>query len=447
MPSHWIYSSFESDAHLEQGDILQRTDDLVSVLSQAHSFFCDERYVAFAIITQSCDLVWRNSGCKTEYIQLAVIRELESLLPRILEQQCGVGVPGVFKKESRHHAQQIIRKIINQNDQSRGLFYLPPDADVGIATPSVIMLRVSIALRRSHYDLLRDARSGRLASQYSNKLGWLCGNLYSRVGVPDWEDQENDRHASLNFAKSFLDSATTPADQTWVPESWIESAKSNGISLENIPLHEFSTSIKKYAPPEPLELIMDSVSRVSGEAVIKRVGDAIRKSLMASTEWVTQFIEVLVGSIGEGMKQDKKQQFTLLLLADTKFRSSIQQHVASKFKDMRTPDQEGIDGVCSSITTARSLGKQTSEILRRHLRVQLGEHPELVEPLLEQISTKPYLSEEVMDKIRGVASEAIPSMDLSVVDAIVSRLRNDQALRGLLRSLELTSNMPNYADD
>ena len=88
MPSHWTYADFSADDNLQQGDLLRRTDALLSVLSRVHQFFSDERYVAFAILTQSCDLVRRRGRCKTEHIQLAVIRELESLLPRILEEQC-----------------------------------------------------------------------------------------------------------------------------------------------------------------------------------------------------------------------------------------------------------------------------------------------------------------------------------------------------------------------
>ncbi len=88
--------------------------------------------------------------------------------------------------------------------------YLKVETDAGIVTPSVIMLRISIALRREHYDLLCQARCGRLSAEYANKLGWLSGNLYSRIATPDWEDQEHDKDASAKLAKAYLNRITQP---------------------------------------------------------------------------------------------------------------------------------------------------------------------------------------------------------------------------------------------
>ena len=224
MPSHWTYSQFEQGSDLLQGDLVRRSNALLAVLGEVHKFFCDPRYTAFAVLTQSCDLVRRAGVCKSEHINLAVVRELETLLPRLLRESCATGVDNVFRREGRYYAQQILQKILNQNDQARGLFYLHPDADAGIATPSVIMLRVSIALRRQHYDLLKESRCGRLAPQYANKLGWLSGNLYSRIATPDWEDQVGDKEASAKQAKSLLARITQPNDGNWVPQEWVESA-------------------------------------------------------------------------------------------------------------------------------------------------------------------------------------------------------------------------------
>src|SRR5207247_8080250 len=93
--------------------------------------------------------------------------------------------------------QQFLERVINQNEQAHGLFYLHPDADVGIAVPAAAMLRVSISLRsREHYNVLKAARCGRLRAEFRNKLGWLTGNLYSRVDTPDWADEDGGAEAS-----------------------------------------------------------------------------------------------------------------------------------------------------------------------------------------------------------------------------------------------------------
>ncbi len=331
MPSHWTYSDFSDGDDLQQGDLLRRTDDLLSVLSRVHQFFSDERYVAFAILTQSCDLVRRRGSCKTEHIQLAVIRELESLLPRILEERCGVGVSGVFTKESRYFAQQIMRKIVNQNDQARGLFYLHPETDAGIVTPSVIMLRISIALRREHYDLLCQARCGRLSAEYANKLGWLSGNLYSRIATPDWEDQEHDKDASAKLAKAYLNRITQPDGENWVPEAWVEAAKADGIVLAEIPAHEFATSIKKYAPPTSMDVILEQVKKVSQEVFKQQLAEATKVALAERGNLVDSFIEIVAKLVQKKVAEVQVQQFSERLRADDVFCQAIRNHAGSIF--------------------------------------------------------------------------------------------------------------------
>ncbi len=59
-PSHWTYGLFAPTDDLQQGDIIRRSDTLLQVLSEVLSHFCDERYTAFLVLTQSCDLNWRG---------------------------------------------------------------------------------------------------------------------------------------------------------------------------------------------------------------------------------------------------------------------------------------------------------------------------------------------------------------------------------------------------
>lgn len=193
-PSHWTYCEFAAGDDLQQGDIIRRDPALLTVLSQVLSHFCDQRYTTFLVLTQSCDLVRRNEeACKAEHINLCVVRELGPFLPTLLEPCCGTGITGVFDYDRRWYAEQLLKRLLNQNEQARCLFYLHPDADVGIATASIALLRVSIALRREHYSMLQDCRCGRLEPEFVAKLGWLAGNLYSRVATPDWEDKERDK--------------------------------------------------------------------------------------------------------------------------------------------------------------------------------------------------------------------------------------------------------------
>lgn len=43
-----------------QGDILEKTDDLIAILKEVHPYFLNESYKYFMVLSQSCDLVRRN---------------------------------------------------------------------------------------------------------------------------------------------------------------------------------------------------------------------------------------------------------------------------------------------------------------------------------------------------------------------------------------------------
>ena len=187
MPAHWTYADVEPAADLAQGDVIEPTSEIREILQNVHPHFLDPKYVAFVVLSQSCDLV-RRPRYRGQPINLCVVRELRSIAGTLLELYCGSDIPNVFCNEDRGEARKFLERIINQNEQTVGLFYLHPDADAGVSTSSVAMLRIAIALRTEHYELIQKARRGRLRSEFQAKLGWLIGNLYSRVGTEDWSE-------------------------------------------------------------------------------------------------------------------------------------------------------------------------------------------------------------------------------------------------------------------
>ena len=57
----------------------------------------------------------------------------------------------------------------------------------------VAYLKVSIALKSElHYDACLDAKRLELSDEFKAKLGWLVGELYSRVGTTDWLSKMTD---------------------------------------------------------------------------------------------------------------------------------------------------------------------------------------------------------------------------------------------------------------
>jgi hypothetical protein len=224
---HWTYQLIEDkNSDLQQGDILLPNEGLKNLFHKVHPHFIDSKYNGFLILTQTCDLVRRDGKCKSRYVNLAVIRPLDEVLFTLLNNSCNPVVykdriiEGAYTKESKWKAQQLLERIMNQNEQTLGIFYLHPDSDVGIAVASVAMLQVSIAVyAKEHYSVLVDSRQGRIDKEFQSKLGWLTGNLYARVATRDWPNEERDK-----FVREYL-----PKD-CWIPQENINMVKRQSTS-------------------------------------------------------------------------------------------------------------------------------------------------------------------------------------------------------------------------
>jgi hypothetical protein len=268
MPKHWTYAPFSEESDLLQGDILEPTEELRSVLKAVHPHFLDAKYNAFLLITQSCDLVIRNKRCGTRYLVIAVVRPLESVIHDCLSHVCRTIAEGIYLQETKWAAKQLLQRIFNQNEQTLGLFYLHPDSEAGINIPSVALLRVTVTLRAEHYDVLRNCRRGRLGTEFRNKLGWLVGNLYSRIGTEDWSEPQEREKELEKYIKQFLDGGEAMLNSpNWFPESWVNAAKEKGIQLDTVQLDDLPLVLKSCKPKEVKELAIEQVIRVIHEVL------------------------------------------------------------------------------------------------------------------------------------------------------------------------------------
>jgi hypothetical protein len=262
-PSHWTYTLFEADDDIYQGDIIGRTPELLDILQDSHKYFCDEKYLCFVVVTQSCDLVLRGKkgqgSCKARQIALCVVRAMDQILFDVLSDVCGTDARGIYRQEAKLEAKLFLERVINQNEQAHGLFYLHPDAAVGISEPAVAMLRVSIALKSDHYEILKAARVGRLDSEFRNKLGWLTGNLYSRIDTRDWADQPADKKIAQKLVSNLLNRTGAEQENVWVPDTWLRRAAQAGVDIRTIDRADAHGTLKKYAPPTPLDTALGRV--------------------------------------------------------------------------------------------------------------------------------------------------------------------------------------------
>ncbi len=212
-PTHFIYAETEQD-RLCQGDILSKTPELKSLLSQYHAYYASQaNYRFFQILTQSCDLVRRGGAPPSSaYITIAAVRPVEeAILREARKHQEGWQVSSsVISAKMRDRLQLFLESLLDNNQH--GYFYLHEDISLGISGRFCAFLALSIPLRTEHYDLLLGAKIAQLKDEFQAKLGWLIGSMYSRVGTKEWDQHYTEHPASAEAAHILSRTFVTIAD-------------------------------------------------------------------------------------------------------------------------------------------------------------------------------------------------------------------------------------------
>ena len=115
-PAYFTYQEV-TGSDLCQGDILSPTKPLRSLLAEVHPHFHDRKYIAFMVLTQTCDLVRRdNQQFRTRYVNLAVVRPLRDVLLTLLDRECemaqvrGTRLSGVYAVETKVKAERLLER-------------------------------------------------------------------------------------------------------------------------------------------------------------------------------------------------------------------------------------------------------------------------------------------------------------------------------------------------
>jgi len=186
---HFTYKKDMDKSSLCQGDLLRVTDELRTILKDVHPYFLNEQYKYFMVLTQSCDLARRNGeNCKTPYITLAAVRSFDTFFDNYLISKHWVEnvqdflLMDVKKKET---AYQLLERLYNNTEPD--YFFLYKEESLSFLESMVASLKVSIALKSNcHYEQCLSAKALELSDEFKAKVGWLVGNIYSRVGTADW---------------------------------------------------------------------------------------------------------------------------------------------------------------------------------------------------------------------------------------------------------------------
>jgi hypothetical protein len=184
---HFTYC-LPQNPDLQQGDILLKSPELIKIIGEVHPHYLKDDYHYFIILTQSCDLVRRKPDhCNARYMTLAAVRPLNLAIEReIGKYQTEFDkLAMVCSNDNKYKVLNFIERLLNNNDPE--YFYLHEAPQFSLFESSCVFLRLSIAIKAElHYNACLDSRILSLDEVFQAKLGWLVGNIYSRVGTEDW---------------------------------------------------------------------------------------------------------------------------------------------------------------------------------------------------------------------------------------------------------------------
>jgi hypothetical protein len=287
-PQSFFFTYQKSDSKdLLQGDLFAKTREVEDLIRDVHPYYLKDDYTHFITLTQSCDLVRRKAKpCNSRYITIAAVRPLDLLIRRELEKyQDEFDKAGmVCSNKSRFLMIQFLGRLLNNNEPE--YFYLHAEPALNFSEPHCAFLRLSISLKSElHYNTLFAARVLSLNEVFQAKLGWLVGNMYSRVGTDEWVptvELESDFERRI---KGLLKTVCI-----WVDEKKLVLAKKsvppdiNMTSLETIRQH-----IESIKVPSATELVINAVldeltilSKVADPEEAKRIGNRLRNNAIFS---------------------------------------------------------------------------------------------------------------------------------------------------------------------
>jgi len=171
-----------------QGDVLRRSDELDALLADVHPHFHGHtKNMYFMVLTQSCDLVIRDDGIKAPYIAIAPVRHIDEVIARQVAAHNQTTVRAalpVLTNKAKSKLSDFVRSLINNN--AKGYFYLEATG-TPLSANCCAFLRLAVPIKTElHYDKCLKAKIVQLHDTFQAKLGFLIGDLYSRVGTKDW---------------------------------------------------------------------------------------------------------------------------------------------------------------------------------------------------------------------------------------------------------------------
>jgi hypothetical protein len=286
---HFTYSENTNNSVLRQGDILEKSEALKSVIASVHPYFSKDDYKCFVVLTQSCDLVRRdNNQCSAQYITIAAVRSLDEMFNRYISrfQKTKIEKKGrICDKKNYSRISQFTERLFNNNEEE--YFYLEQDLELGLQESLVAFLRLSIALKVQHYDICLSAKKAEMADIFSAKLGWMVGKMYSRIGTPDWVPDACNSTQFEGKCKRLLDS-----NVLWVDSKALNNIREKDRDVDNFSETDIREMVSTYAKPKKRDIAQERIMKIvsdSGFVESQNIGPLVKRIMndleLASSVW------------------------------------------------------------------------------------------------------------------------------------------------------------------
>lgn len=266
---HFTYKPEPDMETLCQGDVLEITEELSMVLKNVHPYFLNGQYKFFMVLSQSCDLVRRNGkSCKTPYITLAAVRNYSDFLEKMfLKGRYAEKVDELLlmDEKNKDRAYQLVERVYNNTEPE--YFFLYKEDALEFPESMVAYLKVSIALKSNeHYDKCLNAKKIELTDEFKAKLGWLVGNMYSRVGTADWGGVMSDQ-SRKEMLNNDLNSMCIIGNKEQLKMLKREFLEKKEFSFNNEEAVEFISNIALKTKYDKVMDIIEDVIQTSGKKI------------------------------------------------------------------------------------------------------------------------------------------------------------------------------------
>jgi hypothetical protein len=172
-------------------------------------------------------------------------------------------------KNNEQWVRDFLIKLFNNNISE--FFYLAEDSEFDLDKPYAAFLKLAIPIKVKHYKKCIEARIAQLKEIFQAKLGWLIGNIYSRVGTPDWVPVQTTQENFDNRVEDTLKKMCLWVDDDILRDLNNEQRKRREVQGRQyvIPQDELIELITKYIE------IQETTKDESARQIVKHIKEAL----------------------------------------------------------------------------------------------------------------------------------------------------------------------------